>query len=317
MPPFWEKLSNACSLLRTRSRSSNWIMKGSVSRRGKGSWRIKYEDRRDPRTGERRTRYLTVRGTRADAERELRAALHKVDRGISIEPSSVNLATFLESWLSEVAPLTVGPKALERYHGIVRNQIAPPLGSTSLQRLRPADISGWLLAMIKEGRLSVRTIRHAHGVLRTALNYAASVELVERNVAALVRPPTAPRAKVRILGADEIAETLAALKGHSIYPIVALAMGTGARRGEIAALRWDDIDFSTASARIERSLEQTKDGIRVKVPKTEAGWRTVSLPAIAVDVLREHRRYQQEQRLALGIGAIPSDAPVFGNIDGD
>ncbi|MDH3909957.1 MAG: site-specific integrase [Rhodospirillales bacterium] len=165
-------------------------------------------------------------------------------------------------------------------------------------------------------RLSKRTIRHAHGVLRTALSHAAAVEIVERNVASIIKPPKAEETSVAILTADQIADTLAQLKGHSLYPIAALAIGTGARRGEIAALRWSDIDLDAATVRIERSLEQTKAGLRAKSPKTAAGRRTISLPAFAVAALRDHRRAQLELRLAAGAGAMPADLPVFGDLDG-
>ena len=69
---------------------------------------------------------------------------------------------------------------------------------------------------------------------------------------------------------------------------------------------------------IRRSLEQTRaHRIRVKAPKTKAGTRTISLPTVAVDALREHRIKTLELRMALGAGALPADAPVFGSIEGD
>jgi integrase len=165
--------------------------------------------------------------------------------------------------------------------------------------------------------ISVRSIQHAHGVLRTALAHAAAVELIERNVCTIIKAPTQVRTEVAILNAEQIADALRRLEGHSIHPIAALAIGTGARRGEIAALRWSDIDLDAATVRIERSLEQVKGSIRVKAPKTAAGRRTVSLPSIAVAALRNHRRQTLEIRLQLGIGALPGDAPVFGDIEGN
>ncbi len=69
--------------------------------------------------------------------------------------------------------------------------------------------------------------------------------------------------------------------------------------------------------RIERSLEQVKGSVRVKSPKTAAGRRTVSLPSFTVAALRDHRRQTLELRLQLGIGALPGDAPVFGDIEGN
>jgi integrase len=81
-------------------------------------------------------------------------------------------------------------------------------------------------------------------------------------------------------------------------------------------LRWSDIDLNAATVRIERSLEQTKAGLRIKSPKTAAGRRTVSLPTFAVAALRNHRRAQLELRLAAGAGAMPADVPVFGDLHG-
>jgi integrase len=66
---------------------------------------------------------------------------------------------------------------------------------------------------------------------------------------------------------------------------VSLAVATGMRRGELLALRWSDVDLGTASLRVERSLVETKAGLRFKSPKTKHGRRTITLPASAVDML--------------------------------
>jgi integrase len=291
-------------------------MKGTITRRGKNSWQLKYDLPRDPETGKRRFAYATVRGKRAEAQKELRRRLTALDKGVHVDPSGLTLAAYLAGYLREVAPDTVALKSLERYAGLVRNQINPHLGNIPLQKLRPADVSAWLKTLGKTD-ISIRSIRHAHGVLRTALNYAAAVELVERNVASLIRPPALPDTKVEMLRANDIADALAKLEGLSIYPVAAIALGTGARRGEIAGLQWSDIDLDAATMRIERSIEQTKGGLRVKPPKTKAGRRTITLPAFVVAVLRDHRRGVLEFRLALGAGALPGDAPVFGDIEGN
>ena len=96
-----------------------------------------------------------------------------------------------------------------------------------------------------------------------------------------------------------------------------LAFGTGARRGEICALTWGDIDLDGATMEIQRSLEQTKGGLRVKRPKTKHGIRTVALPAAVISILRELKLKTMKQRFACGLGAIPADAPVFGDIEGN
>lgn len=291
-------------------------MTGTISRRGKQSWQLKYDLPRDPQTRKRRFAYATVRGTRKDAEKELRRRLYALDKGVAVEPSRITLAEYIDSWLSDVAPRTVAPKALERYRGLAKHQIKPHLGVIRLQKLRPADIDAWLGALEKSG-LSIRSIRHAHGCLRTALGHAAAIEIVERNVCKIIKPPKLERTEIEILTAEQITDALAKLDGHPFYPIAAFAIGTGARRGEIAALRWGDVDLDAAVCRIERSVEQTKEGLRIKAPKTAAGRRTVSLPATTVAALRNHRIETLELRMALGEGPLPADTPVFADAEGN
>lgn len=288
---------------------------GGIRERGRNSWEIKYDLPRGS-DGKRRIATQTVKGTKKDAVAALRAILHKQDKGMGVEPSQLTVSAYLDGWLEDIAPRSVAPKALERYRGLVKHQIKPHLGAIRLQKLRPADISSWIGVLEKSG-LSIRSIRHAHGCLRTALAHAAAMEIIERNVARIVRPPKLERTAVEILTSDQIADTLRKLEGHPFYPVAALAIGTGARRGEIAGLRWSDIDLDGATMRIERSVEQTKDSLRVKSPKTMAGKRTVSLPVFSVTALREHRRQTLELRMALGAGALPDDAPVFVTLDGD
>ena len=90
-------------------------MKGHIQRRGKQSWRLKFDIGDDPLTGQRRTQYKAVKGKRADAERELRAVLFRHDKGFAIDPSKKTVAKFLDDWLDDVAPQRVAPKSLERY----------------------------------------------------------------------------------------------------------------------------------------------------------------------------------------------------------
>jgi integrase len=157
----------------------------------------------------------------------------------------------------------------------------------------------------------------AHRVLHRALARAVATEVVSRNVASIIKPPKVEETEVESLTADQIASVLAALKGHWLQPIAVLALSSGARRGELLALRWTDIDLDTATARIERSLEQTKAGLRFKSPKTKHGRRVIALPPVAVEALPAHRRRQLELRMALGQGKPEPDALVFGTVEGD
>jgi integrase len=288
-------------------------MTGHIRRRGERSWELKFDVGVDAK-GNRKTRYSSFKGTKRDAQIELAKLVAAADAGTLPEPNKTTVGEYLLKWINGDRGLS--GKTLERYRQLINAQIIPHLGAIVLQKLRPAHIAGWHEKLVagssKDGRpLSKRTVGHAHRVLRCALAHAATIEIVSRNVASVVKAPKVKKTEVESLKADEIDGVLAALKGHWLETIAVLALSTGARRGEMLALPWDNVDLDAGTIKIERSLEQTKAGLRFKPPKTEKGKRTVSLPPTAVDALRAHWRRQLELRLALGHGKPEPGALVF------
>src|SRR6476661_3998260 len=140
-------------------------------------------------------------------------------------------------------------------------------GDVKLQKLRPEHIDRWHAALMATG-LAPRTIGHAHRVLGSVLKRAVENGTLARNVTALRRPPAAEAVEVDILAPAEVTAVLDALRDHALYPIVALALATGLRRGELLALEWSDIDLDRASLTVSKSVEETRAGLRIKPPKT-------------------------------------------------
>jgi integrase len=143
--------------------------------------------------------------------------------------------------------------------------------------------------------------------------------VITKNVAHLQTLPKAKaRPRVQIVGAEQIPQMLTALQGDPFEVPVIVALYCGCRRSEMLALRWCDIDLDCATMTISRALEQTTAGITVKSTKTESGLRTISLPQVVIEALRQHRRQQLELAMALGMGRPPEDALVFPSpLDGD
>lgn len=289
-------------------------MTGSITRRGKASWRLKFEaGDRDP-SGKRRTRYVTVRGTKKAAQAELIRLLSEIDNGTAVEPSKVTVAEYMRGWLDASAHLA--PKTIERYRELAERQIIPHLGSIVLQKLRPQHIADWHAVLLRSGGragrpLAARTVGHAHRVLHSALARAAKLETLTRNVASVLTPPKVDAQEVEALTQSQIGEVLAKLQGHALYSIVAVAIGTGMRRGELCALQWRDVDLDQATIDVNRSMEETNAGLRMKAPKSRHGRRKITLPGHAVETLRTHRIRQIELRLALGAGRLKPDDLVF------
>src|SRR6516164_1508785 len=113
--------------------------RGTITSRSPGSYRIRYSLGLDPVSGKRRFASATVRGTRKDAERELRRLLRTVDTGEHVDPTRMTVAQWLDQWLTSIGE-TVSPKTLERYTELVRNFLSPELGALQITKLAPAHI---------------------------------------------------------------------------------------------------------------------------------------------------------------------------------
>jgi integrase len=291
-------------------------MTGHVRRRGERSWELKFDAGSDPSTGRRITRYSSFRGTKRDAEVELAKLVTAAANGEQVDPSKLTVNEFLDRWERDWCAGNVSPKTRERYGELLRIHVRPTLGALKIQRLRPVHLSGLYGALLRDSNLAARTVGHVHRALHRALGHATAWDIVQQNIAARVVPPRVAHQEMAILTPAQVRVVLETARGRAIFPIATLALATGMRRGELLALRWQDIDLNRAKITVARSLEQTKAGLRFKEPKTTHGRRTISLPATAVAELRTHWRAQQQQRLALGAGKSPPDALVFADLNG-
>jgi integrase len=284
------------------------MSEGHIRPRGKGAWELKYDVGHDPVTGRRVTKYATVRGTKRDAQRKLRQQLTAVDSGQFTDPGKLTLGEYLVWWLDNEAKNKTAPKTLQVYRYMADKHIIPALGACPLSQLRSLHITEYYNKKLQVGRvdgkggLSPQSVRHHDRLLNVALKRARVLNLIPRNPVEDVSRPTVPDREIQTLNDRQTATLLTAIEGTRLYEPVFLALTTGLRRGEILGLRWGDVDLSRSTVTVQQSLEQTKAGLRFKCPKTRKGRRTVTLPGIAVEALREHRRRQAEERMALGLG---------------
>ena len=301
-------------------------MKGNITRRGKTSWRLKFDAGRDPATGARKIQYVTVRGKRADAEAKLAELVDAFNKGTFVEPSRITVAEQVRARIAQwEAAGDISPKTAERYQDLTENQIIPHLGAKPIQKLRAPDVEAWHTTLRTSGRrdgnggVSARTVRFAHSLLSKCLDEAVRHDLVVRNIASVQKPAGANNYvdEMVILTADQQQTVLNGLRGKALYPLVVTALYSGMRRGELLALRWSNVDLDAKVIRVRESLEETEaGGRRFKAPKTKAGRRDITLPDIIVATLRDHRRQQLELRVALGLGKLPEDALVFPSLAG-
>jgi integrase len=278
-------------------------MKGHLRERSPGRWAIVI-DLRDPETGKRKRKWHSFTGTKRQAQIECARLISDVRTGSYVEPSKTTLAQFLQRWLDD-ARTRVTLKTHERYIQICHKNIAPLLGAVPLAKLKPEQIAEAYAKALTTGRrngkggLSPRTVRQMHAIVKSALAQAVKWEILVRNPAAAVRGPKVGRTPMQTYDLEQTAELIESVRGRRVFIPTLLAILGGLRRGEIAALRWRDVDLAVAQLAVVQSAEQTKAGVRYKEPKSGQG-RTVALSTTLVTELRAHRVQQAEELLRVG-----------------
>jgi integrase len=296
-------------------------MRGSITKRGKNSWRLKFELDADP-TGRRRTQYVTVRGTKRDAQVRLTELLGSVDQAKFVEPNKITLGGFIKGRIDYwEAAGEITARTSQRYRELATNQINPHLGAKLVQKLQPLDIETWHTTLRTSGRadgkggLHARTIGHAHRVLGKAIRDAVTNGLAVRNVLSDKSAPKVADKEMEII--RDVKAFIERVRGHHLFVPAMIALFTGMRLGEVLALRWSRIDLVRKVIEVREAIEQTKTQIQIKAPKTKAGRRDITLPDFLVEVLQAFRTEQLQIRMKLGAGKLPNDALLFGGINGE
>jgi integrase len=260
---------------------------GNIRQRGKASWAIKFDIGLDPETGKRRTRTMTVKGTKTAAQKELTKQLNSVNEGTHVDATKMTTGEYLSMWLEDAAKDSVGNKTFEVYADIVEKHLIPGIGDHKLKVLSPLHLDQYYKKAEKTGRrdgkggLSKRSVVHHHRVLFNALERAVKWQMIASNPAIKAEPPKPKKTKIEFLEKEDIPLLLKAAKETPMFTLVFLALNTGMRRGELLGLRWSDIDLDQGFLAVNQTLQFTRaNGLEFKPPKTEAGERTITLSTL-------------------------------------
>ena len=291
-------------------------MRGHIRERSPGRWAIVL-DAPDPKTGERRRKWHSFKGTKRQAQVERARLIADLSRGDYIERDKTTIAEFVRSRVDQwEAAGDITARTAQRYRQLAENQIVPHLGAKPLQKLTRLDLEAWHTVLRNDG-LAPRTIGHAHRVLGKALRDAEKDNLIVKNATKLQRAPKVAEDEEEMIIVRDVPDLVAKLAGSRLRVRAMIALFTGMRLGEILAMRWSRVDLDKGVIQVREALEQTRAyGIRFKTAKTRAGRRDITLPNILVDALREHRKAALELRMQLGEGRLPDDALLFGTIEG-
>jgi integrase len=291
---------------------------GAIDQRGEQTFRLRY------RVGGRRFT-KTFHGNLSEARKELRALIRSGDTGEHVAPAKIKLSEWIDQWIAAGAPgrkkKKVNQRTLERYEELLRVHVKPKLGNRPLQKLAASEIDE--LYAEREGKIAPMTLHHVHVTFNSCLSTAERKGLLKAN-------PMRRAEQVPSGGESDHGEALEEVDlgtlvsgfrpSASMYAPVAVDAATGARRNELLAFRWTDLDVEKKALRVDRAIEVTKKfGVRYKAPKTKRGLRAIALDDASLAILLKEK--ERHQRICVGIPdgvevdlslvRLPDDALIF------
>ncbi|HVN90882.1 MAG TPA: site-specific integrase, partial [Candidatus Binataceae bacterium] len=123
------------------------------------------------------------------------------------------------------------------------------------------------------------------------------------------------RRELKVLWSEDARRFIEAVKNERLEALYSVALSLGLRRGEALGLRWSDVDLEARRLTVARSLQRIEGKLQIVETKSASARRTISLPQIAIRVLRNHRARQLQDRLIAG-SEWEDTGLIFTNHDG-
>jgi integrase len=280
-----------------------------------GAWRLRVDAGSDPITGKRRQIERTLHAPdnqkgRRLAETELSKLIAEVEARRTAPRAGLTVAQVLDRWILARSP-DWSPGQGEATRKRAEQHITPHIGGVPVDRLRPLDVQSLIDRWRADG-MAAGTVRRTFNVLRAALGWAERYQVIPDNPAARVEKPNPGRQQVSPPDPSDVVRLISAAADEpELAMFVRLAALTGARRGQLIALRWGDINFAAdpVSVRWTRALAKVPGGTQEKGTKTGARWQ-VALDPYTVDALKTLRRRAAERALAAGT-SLDDEAYLF------
>ena len=238
--------------------------------------------------------------------------------------ANVKFEEFAEQWFEEYARLNLRKSSFERMRQVTQ-RVYPAFGHLRLDRITGRQIQQFINELVLNGKnmqtgkpLSRKTAMHHLSFISDVFSYAVRMDIVSDNPCRKVYVPKGGKKEKEIYSIEEIEQLFRLLEDAPLKyrTFFTLAVYTGFRRGELMGLEWKDIDFESGVVSVRRTSNYTvKTGIYTDTTKTKSSQRSMKLPQLVLDILKEHKAEQDEERQKLGTKWFECDR-LFVTADG-
>lgn len=268
--------------------------------------------------GKRRQKWHGGYASRGDAEQARAELVSGIYTGTYIEPSGLTLGGWItDHWLACIAA-RAKRTTIASYMANLRHHVLPTIGGLRLHELTAAHLDALYADLLRNGRINgsgglrPRTVGNIHMLVHLAIADACSAGIIRRNVAEDAHPPRRTRAAkqpIRAWDTNELAHFLGSVAADHLQALWHLAALTGMRRGEIAALRWRNLDLTQSRIAVAESRTRVGTETITSTPKNGAA-RTVDLDPGTVEIMKRHRRRQSLASLDGHVFVYPNGSPL-------
>ena len=232
----------------------------------------------------------------------------KIKNGEYYNIQELTLNSFYDQWKENLAPNYLTVSKQEYYADVMEKLFLPTLGYMDIAKVTPLQLQAIVKKMDKEQGLKPKSIRTYFSVISSIMNQAYKMQIIKDNPVLRVTFPKLENDidEIHTFTAEQAKVFLSALESEYTAPYhqpitistmwkayFTLALFSGARRGEITALTWNDIDFERRTISITKATAITKGGQIIKEPKTKAGNRELTLP---LQVFTKLKAWKEEQK---------------------
>lgn len=264
---------------------------GGITKRKDGLWMATLTVGRDSKGKSIRKYYYGK--TKADVTAKLNDASTDVRHGQYKDPDKRTFGQWLDEWM-EVWKSNLKPTTKESYEYLIKSHIKPEFEFIPLVKLDETALQKFFNNKKNSG-LSPRSVKYIHSVVNGSLRKAVDLKLINSNPARTVNLPKQKQKDIKFFDSEQISKFLKLVKGDDYYSAYLLELHTGMRRGELLALRWQDIDLEEGIVSVNKGLVRTKaDGLIFQEPKTTFGKREIAIHSNVCEVLKFYRERQKK-----------------------
>ena len=275
-----------------------------VRKSGKISYEITVEGERDPLTGKRNRVFRTVKGSEKEARKVMHRLINDMEQNKIVKKNHKTVEEWMEEWINLYLP-NVEETTRVGYKTKLRCYIKPALGDILIYSLRADHVQKMVNDMLAKG-LSPKNIRDTFNNINAAMKKAVVLRYIPFNPCEGVVLPKVKKYRAKVYDNQMIHTLLDTASGTDMYLPVLLGVTVGLRRGEMLALRWDDIDFKTNTIKVRSNMVNGENGIIIKAPKSEAGIRDIKVGDEVMAELKKARLKYMDDALT---------SPIFQNLN--